>query len=86
MEVDASPLYELDLIDNATATLILQLQNRDIEELIHASKGKRRDAEPSDVDLAVAIYQQELQEMNTILTDRSMGRSFTQAVISDARC
>ena len=84
MEVDASPLYELELIDNATATLILQLQNRDIEELIHASKGKRRDAELSDVDLAVAIYQQELQEMNTILTDRSMGRSFTQAVISDA--
>ena len=84
MEVDASPSYELDLIDNATATLILQVQNREIEELIHASKGKRRDAEPSDVDLAVAMYQQELQEMNTILTDRSMGRSFTQAVISDA--
>ncbi len=84
MEVDASPLYELDLVDDATATLIVHLQNRGIEELTHASKGKGRDAEPSDTDLAVAIYQQELQEMSTILADRCMGRSFTQAIISDA--
>ncbi len=83
MEVDESPLYEFDLVDDATATLILQLQNRDIEELIQASKGKNQDGEPSDADLAVALYQQELQQMRIILTDRCMGRSFTQAVIND---
>ena len=84
MEADESPLYALDFVDDATATLILQLQNRDIEELRHASKGKNKDGKPSDADLAVALYQQELQEMRTILTDRRMGRSFTQAILNDA--
>ena len=84
MEVHGYYVYELDLVDDATATLILQLQNRDIEELIHANKGKSRDGEPSDADLAVATYRQELQEMSIILADRCMGRSFTQAVLSDA--
>ena len=51
MEVDTSPLYEVNFVDNATATLILHLQNRDIEELIHALKSKIRDGEPSDVNL-----------------------------------
>ena len=85
MEVDESiPLHEFDLVDDATATLILQLQNRDIEELIHISKGKSQDGEISDSDLAVALYQKELQGMRTILTDRCIGRSFAQAVINDA--
>lgn len=69
MDVDTSPVYEVHFVDDATATLILQLQNRDIEELIHASKGKSRDGEPSDVNLAVAIHQYELQDLSTILTD-----------------
>ena len=40
METNESPLYVFDFLDDPAATLILQLQNRDIEELIHASKGK----------------------------------------------
>lgn len=71
-------------LDDATATLILQLQSEDIEELLSAKKGKGRDGDVSDPDLALAAYQQELQEMKTILADRSMGRSLTRAVITDA--
>ena len=81
MEIEAPCLHELD---DETATLILQLQSADLEELLNANKGKGRDGELSDTDLAAATYQQELQAMNTILTDRCMGRSLTRAVISDA--
>ncbi|KAL9127128.1 MAG: hypothetical protein Q9217_003936 [Psora testacea] len=84
MEVDAHRPNELDCVDDATASLILQLQNSDIEELLSASKGKSREGEFSDADLAVAIYQKELQERNAILADRCMSRSVAQAVITDA--
>ena len=81
MEIEAPHSLELD---DATATLILQLQSGDLEELLSVNKGKGRDGDVSDADLAVATYQQELQTRNTILADRCMGRSLTRAVISDA--
>lgn len=61
MEVDAPHPYELGCVDDATAALILQLHSRDIEELLHADKGKSRHGEPSDAALAVATYQKEIQ-------------------------
>ena len=81
MEIQEPHSQELD---DATANLIIQLQCKDIEELLGASKGKGRDGEKTDADIALATYQQELQTMNTILTDRYMGKSLTRAVISDA--
>ncbi len=81
MEIENHLPHELD---DETATLILQLQSRDIEELMSVNKGKSRDGDVSDADLAVATYQQELQTMNVILADRCMGRSLTRAVVSDA--
>jgi len=84
MEVYAPRLDELDCVDDATATLILQLYIRDIEELLAANKDKSQDNEFSDADLAVATYQKELRERNIILADRCMGRSLTRAIISDA--
>ena len=84
MEISLPFRHELDRVDDATATLILQLQNRDIEELVQSRKGKGRDGEILDADLAKATYQQELQETARIRADRSMAQSFMQAVISDA--
>ena len=81
MEVDTNRPYEPD---DATATLILQLQSEDIEELLNGGKGKGRDDEISDAQLAAAAYQQELQTMITILSDRYMSKSLMRAVISDA--
>ncbi len=80
MDVDTTDSFEPD---EATAALILQLQNEDIEELLNASKGKGRDGEFSDADLAVATYQQELQMMSIIVADHCMSRSLTRAVIRD---
>jgi hypothetical protein len=60
--VDAPYLHELDRVDAATAKLILQLRSGDNVELLHASKGKSRDDDLSDADLAIATYQKELQD------------------------
>ena len=62
----------------------MQLQIGDIEELLSAKKGKGRDGDISDADLALATYQQELQAGTTILADQCMGRSLARAVVSDA--
>lgn len=77
-------MNESNGIDDATAALILQLENEDIEELLRARKGKGRHGEQSDADLALLTYQKELQDRVTILADQRMCQSLTQAVISDA--
>jgi hypothetical protein len=71
-------------VDDTTATLVLKLHISDIEELSSISKGKGREGERSDADLALLIYQDELKEKKMLLTDRRMARSLTQAVLSDA--
>ena len=81
MEIETARPYEPD---DATASLILQLQNEDIDRMLNTEKGKGREGEFSDAHLALTAYQQELQTMNVILTDRCMSRSLTRAVISDA--
>ncbi len=72
-----------DGIDDASAQLILQLQREDLDHLLNTSKGKSRDGELSDADLAMAIHQEELSTPNTILRDRCMTRSLAQAAMSD---
>ena len=81
MEIETPRSHE---VDDATAALILQLQSEDIEGLLSVKKGKGRDGDMSDADLALTTYQQEIKERDTILADRSMGRSLTRAVVSDA--
>lgn len=77
-------LNEPDGVDDATAALILKLQDQDIEELLRARKGKGRDGEKLDADLAMATYQKELRDRIVILADRSMSQSLTRAIVSDA--
>ena len=84
MEIDVPVLNQAGGVDDATAALILQLQHQDIEELLGTRKGKGRDGEQSDADLAMTTYQKELQDRTTILADRSMSRSLTHAIVSDA--
>lgn len=84
MEIEAACSHDFDHLDDATAALILQLQDRDIEEHLRARKGKVRDDQLSDADLAMEIYQQELKERHAILNDRCMSRSITEAVMTDA--
>ena len=86
MEIEAAQTHNFDYLDDATAILILQLEDRDIQEFLDAGKGKGRDRDglTSDADLAMAIYQQELQQRHAILADRCMSRSITDAVMTDA--
>lgn len=49
--------YVVDLVDEATALLILQLQQSDIEQLLERKKGKGRDGIYSDADIALLAYQ-----------------------------
>ena len=72
----------LNGLDDATATLILQLESRDLDEMCAASKGKG--IEPSDAEMAMAAYGDELKATYKVIQDRVMARSVTRAVLADA--
>ncbi|KAL8867801.1 MAG: hypothetical protein Q9198_008386, partial [Flavoplaca austrocitrina] len=84
MEPNESRTCSLQEVDDASAALILQLQLQDAEELQRSSKGKNREDVVSDIDLAIELFQQDLQETNTFLTDRCMSRSLARAVVADS--
>lgn len=63
--------------------MILQLQSKDIDELLGASKGKGKDGDTTDAELAVTTYQKELEQKHTLLSDSRMGQSLTAAISSD---
>lgn len=56
MKFNFSDLHELNHVNDATATLFLQLQNKNIEKLFNINKGKNRENEYSDADLVMIIY------------------------------
>ncbi|KAL8798254.1 MAG: hypothetical protein Q9182_006815 [Xanthomendoza sp. 2 TL-2023] len=84
MEVVRSNLFAFDQIDDASAALILQLQHEDADELQRLDKGKACEGTVSDADLALQVYQYELQQTSTVLADRCMSRSLAKAVIADS--
>ncbi|KAL8846113.1 MAG: hypothetical protein Q9221_008781 [Calogaya cf. arnoldii] len=84
MEATNPHFFTLQDIDDASAALILQLQREDVEELQQSSKGKHREDEVSDADLAIELFQQDLQETSAVLSDRLMSRSLARAVVTDA--
>ncbi|KAL8855426.1 MAG: hypothetical protein Q9178_007938 [Gyalolechia marmorata] len=76
--------FVLDEIDDASAALILELQREDVEQLQRSFKGKNREDDVSDIDLAVQLFQQDLEQTSAVLTDRCMSRSLARAVIADS--
>lgn len=76
----------LEGMDDATAALLLQLQLEDIDEYIGniREKGKSREGEVSDIELALQLEKEELQRNATILSDREMTKSIARAVVADA--
>ena len=71
-------------MDDLTATLIIQLQLDDINDLRQRSKGKNLEGSIMDSQVAQCEYQKELERFQTIIHDRRMGHSISQAVESDA--
>ncbi|KAL8720066.1 MAG: hypothetical protein Q9181_007969, partial [Wetmoreana brouardii] len=84
MAVDNRHGLGLDQADDATAALIVQLQHEDLQELKHQDKGKSREGDRSDADIAMAFYQEELQQLGIVLKDRYMSRSLERAVVTDS--
>lgn len=71
-------------IDDASFQLILQLQLDDLEALKARDKGKQREGEPSDIDVALGLAQGDLQTAMTQQHDRQMCISIAKAVSTDA--
>ncbi|KAG8531967.1 uncharacterized protein KY384_003603 [Bacidia gigantensis] len=76
--------HGLDGMDGATAALILQIQEEDIEYLASENKGKGIEDVEYDAEFALLTYQRELRESRTKLSDQRMCQSLTQAVVFDA--
>ncbi|KAH7157305.1 hypothetical protein B0J13DRAFT_649772 [Dactylonectria estremocensis] len=70
-------------LDYSSVNLMLQLQIQDLEEIIASSKGKYREGETPDADLALVASKSELEFFKSSISDRWMCKSITQAVISD---
>lgn len=69
-----------DEIDQATLDLIIQLQLQDTQTLI---KGKRREGEKSDAELAAELYKLELESFASFRHDHTMSRSIAHAILED---
>ena len=76
--------FAFGAVDEPTASLILQIQSQDVNDLLNVKKGKSREGDVSDADLALEIYHGELEKRAVIQRDQTMARSLTRAVISDA--
>ncbi len=72
-------------MDEQNATLMIQLQLEDTYLLSSSTKGKSREDELSDAEIALQLYQQELEVGASIISDRRMTQSIAYAVQADGR-
>lgn len=73
-------------MDFETATLILQLQLEDSNELFESceGKGKGREGELSDSQVAFQTYKEDLERTAAIVADRKMSSSIARACVLDS--
>ncbi|PHH78173.1 hypothetical protein CDD80_7258 [Ophiocordyceps camponoti-rufipedis] len=71
-------------MDEQSLQLILQLEGENIEQLKGNLKGKQRDGEASDFEIALRTYQESLDAARTQLQDRLICQSIARAVAADA--
>ncbi|KAL7911949.1 IBR domain-containing protein [Trichoderma velutinum] len=69
-----------DEIDQETLNLIIEIQLQDAQNLI---KGKHREGQQPDAELAMQLYCCELESLNTTCSDLAMSRSMAHAVLLD---
>jgi hypothetical protein len=72
-------------MDFETATLILQLQLEDSNELFESCEGKDkgREGELSDSQVAFQTYKEDLERTAAIVADRKMSSSIARACVLD---
>ncbi|KAF4828618.1 hypothetical protein CGCTS75_v007267 [Colletotrichum tropicale] len=64
----------VDGMDEATLQLVVQMQQEDIREMQDQRKGKAKETDRSDADVAFDTYQAELLSFQTFAADRAMSR------------
>lgn len=67
-------------IDNASLDLILRLQLEDAEGLL---RGKHAIGEEPDVEFAAQLFKNDLEQLQTFISDNIMSRSIAQATLMD---
>ncbi|CCF36037.1 IBR finger domain-containing protein [Colletotrichum higginsianum] len=72
-------------VDDETLHLVLQVQLEDLESVKRSSKGKNRQDEISDAELAAEAYESELKSHILLISDRSMCKSMAKANQLDGR-
>ncbi|KAG5665504.1 hypothetical protein KAF25_009629 [Fusarium avenaceum] len=72
-------------MDSSSLILALQLQQQDLDLLEQSRKGKQREGELTDVDLALEACRQELEAMTAQISDQVLALSIARAVKSDAQ-
>jgi hypothetical protein len=75
-----------DQMDAATAALIVELHLQDSKDELEGSRGKEKAAEEniSDNQIAMQLFQEDSERQATLLDDRKMAASISQAVRADA--
>lgn len=70
-------------LDHENAALIALLQREDIEVFARQSKSKQKEGDLSDEELALQLYLQDLNLLDTTHHDHQIARSITTAVVDD---
>ncbi|KAK0761166.1 hypothetical protein N5P37_006112 [Trichoderma harzianum] len=70
----------MDDLDQETLKVIIEIQLREAQDLV---KGKHREGEQPDTELAMQLYCQELESLATACSDQAMSRSIAHAVLID---
>lgn len=75
----------LSTMDEASAALIIQLQIEDSHELSteFEGKGKAREGDLTDIQFALELYKETLEETASIINDRLMTKSIARACQED---
>ncbi|TEA17350.1 hypothetical protein C8034_v000466 [Colletotrichum sidae] len=66
-------------IDDASLRLILEMQMEDLADIKRRSKGKHREDEHPDSEVAIAMYMSEIENRARFASDRTMCMSIAQA-------
>lgn len=79
-------VVDLETADLDTLKLTIELYLQDLNELQSATngKGKRREGETTDLEVAIDTYMVELSVVNQLILDRTMCASIANAVRQDA--
>jgi hypothetical protein len=70
-------------MDAASSAVILDILREDIRNTMEQSKGKQPAGQLSDQELALHIWQEELDNYNRSLEDERLARSMARAVVDD---